>query len=115
MLSPDTSYAAYLVYKWENGFGFYFPAKNRAPFEASVGSSEDGSVKRVVYLDLIIGEIGSEYPVERKDCWLEVELGGYFNKGGEDKDLIMSVIDVTNGLDKTAFKMQGIEIRPKHG
>ncbi|XP_017249366.1 putative F-box protein PP2-B12 isoform X2 [Daucus carota subsp. sativus] len=130
MLSPHTSYATYLVYKWETyggyyfpaenrapleavwtRFGCYFPAENRAPFEASVGSSEDESVKRVVYLHRIIRETGSQYPVGRKDGWLEVELGEYFNKGGKNKDLEISVID---GLNKFGFIMQGIEIRPKH-
>ncbi|KAK1380768.1 hypothetical protein POM88_027512 [Heracleum sosnowskyi] len=114
MLSPDTTYTAYLVHKWDYGFGYNFFAEDR-PFEVSVGCSEDESVNRVVYLDRKIGETCSEYVVERKDGWLEVELGEYFNKGGENKDLEMSVVDVTDRLGKTGFNTQGIEIRPKHG
>ncbi|KAK1356063.1 hypothetical protein POM88_049319 [Heracleum sosnowskyi] len=114
-LSPDTTYTAYLVHKWDCGFGYNFSAEKRAPFEASVGSSEDESVNRVVYLHRKIGETGSQYVVERKDSWLEVELGEYFNRGGENKDLEISVVDVISGRSKTGLKIQGIEIRPKHG
>ncbi|KAK1380603.1 Phloem protein [Heracleum sosnowskyi] len=115
MLSPDTTYTAYLVHKWDYGFGCNFFAEDRPAFEVSVGCSEDESVNRVVYLDRKIGETCHAYVVERIDGWLEVELGEYFNKGGENKDLEMSVVDVTDGLGKTGFNTQRIEIRPKHG
>lgn len=114
MLSPDTTYTAYLVHKWDNGFGYNFSSENWPPFEVSVGCSDYEIFTGVVYLDRKIGETRSEYVVERKDGWLEVELGEYFNKGGEYKDLEMSVMDVTTGLSKTSFQTRGIEIRPNH-
>ncbi|KAL8092763.1 uncharacterized protein LOC141693050 [Apium graveolens] len=113
LLSPDTTYTAYLVHKSE--FLDRDPVENPIPFKASVGSSGDESVNRVVYLDRKTGETGRQYAVERKDGWLEVELGEYYNKGGENEDLEMSVMEVTSGIHKDGYAIQGIEIRPKHG
>lgn len=115
MLSSDTTYTAFLVHKREFYDGLNFPVENPIPFEASVWSSGDESVNRVVYLDRKTGETGSQYAVERKDGWLEVELGEYYNKGGENKDLEMSVMEVTSGIRKHGYMIQGLEIRPKHG
>ncbi|KAL8092769.1 uncharacterized protein LOC141688807 [Apium graveolens] len=115
ILSSDTTYAALLVHKREFYDGYNYPVEDPIPFEASVGSMGDESLKRVVYLDRKTGETGSQYAVERKDGWLEVELGEYFNKGGENKDLEMSVKEVTSGIPKWGYMIQGIEIRPKHG
>lgn len=115
MLSSDTTYTAFLVHRVESYGGCNFPVENPIPFEASVGSSGDESINRVVYLDRKTGETGSQYAVERKDGWLEVELGEYLNKGGENKDLVMSVMEVTSGIPKCGYRIQGIEIRPKRG
>ncbi|KAK7258581.1 hypothetical protein RIF29_24162 [Crotalaria pallida] len=58
-------------------------------------------------------KIGVEYPKERKDGWWEVELGDFFNKGGEEKELEMGVHEVKNGNWKSGIILLGIEIRPK--
>ncbi|KAL8092768.1 uncharacterized protein LOC141692772 [Apium graveolens] len=115
MLSSDTTYTVLLVHKREFYDGYNYPVEDPIPFEASVGSREEESLKRVVYLDRKTGETGSQYAVERKDGWLEVELGEYFNKGGENKDLETSVKEVTSGIPKWGYMIQGIEIRPKRG
>ncbi|XP_027365554.1 putative F-box protein PP2-B12 isoform X2 [Abrus precatorius] len=54
-----------------------------------------------------------EYPKQRGDGWLEVELGEFFNEGGEDKDLEMGVYEIKSGDWKGGIVVQGIEIRPK--
>lgn len=72
MLSKDTTYLTFLINKTVFYGGYNFPAENPIPFEASVGSSGDESINRVVYLDRKTGETGREYAVERKDGWLEV-------------------------------------------
>lgn len=59
-------------------------------------------------------EMFEKYPKEREDGWLEIELGEFFNKGGEDKEVEMGVHEITSGDWKGGLVVQGIEIRPKH-
>ena len=55
-----------------------------------------------------------ERPKERGDGWLEMELGEFFNGGGDDDgEVEMSVLEVKGGNWKGGLIVQGIEIRPK--
>ena len=60
------------------------------------------------------GESDHLYPKERRDGWLEIELGEFFNKEGEGGELEMSVLEVKGGHWKGSLVVQGIEIRPKN-
>ncbi|XP_034916303.1 putative F-box protein PP2-B12 [Populus alba] len=141
MLSPATMYAAYLVFKPKEGaYGLDYQ-----PVEVGVGlvGSENG--KRNMYLDSqrgrahryhlvrrrtglhnrsrIVGmqepvpasENNGQHPKERGDGWLEIELGEFFCKEGEDGELEMSVQEVKSGDWKGGLTVEGIEIRPKEG
>ncbi|KAJ6915331.1 hypothetical protein NC651_017356 [Populus alba x Populus x berolinensis] len=141
MLSPATLYAAYLVFKPKEGaYGLDYQ-----PVEVGVGlvGSENG--KRNMYLDSqrgrahryhlvrrrtglhnrsrIVGmqepvaasENNGQHPKERGDGWLEIELGEFFCKEGEDGELEMSVQEVKSGDWKGGLTVEGIEIRPKEG
>lgn len=141
MLSPATLYAAYLVFKPKEGaYGLDYQ-----PVEVGVGlvGSENG--KRNVYLDSqrgrahryhlvrrriglhnrsrIVGmqepvpasENNGQHPKERGDGWLEIELGEFFCKEGEDGELEMRVQEVKSGDWKGGLTVEGIEIRPKEG
>lgn len=50
---------------------------------------------------------------DRKDGWMEIEMGEFFNKNGDDGTLLCSLHD----FDKfgTSLIIQGIEVRPKKG
>ncbi|XP_057961446.1 F-box protein At2g02240-like isoform X1 [Malania oleifera] len=141
LLSPDTKYAAYLVFKQtESTNGFEYQ-----PVEVSAGITGGENIVRSVYLDrkermfrLIRrrgarggllsgafdmqrlgapapGELNDEsFPKERADGWCEVELGEFFNNDG-GKKLEMSVKEVKGGRWKSGLVIQGIEIRPKEG
>ncbi|KAL5834479.1 hypothetical protein ACOSQ4_013976 [Xanthoceras sorbifolium] len=133
ILSPRTTYGAYLVFKMVVvAYGFV----NQAA-EVSFGLIGSDSHKRAVYLDLERGqrprqvkfprrisipirslewqvyvpkEIDGYYRKERGDGWLEIELG----KGvGKKNVLKMSVMKVTISNWKGGLSVQGIEIRPK--
>ncbi|KAI3796879.1 hypothetical protein L1987_39565 [Smallanthus sonchifolius] len=52
-------------------------------------------------------------PKHREDGWFEVEIGEYFNKGGDEEELEISVMEVKGGNWKRGLIIQGIEIRPK--
>lgn len=62
--------------------------------------------------DDVAMEDSTELLRRREDGWMEVELGEYFVKGGED-DLEISVMEVKGGNWKSGLVVQGIEIRPK--
>ncbi|WCJ44646.1 F-box family protein [Euphorbia peplus] len=114
MLSTTTNYGVYLVYKLrERSYGFEYQA-----VEATAGLVEDGGNEnrlRSLYLGVGIGEREDQEVViiERRDGWLEIELGEFFNKEGEDGDMEMSVKEVKHLNWKRGLLVQGIEIRPK--
>jgi len=60
-------------------------------------------------------ENNGQHPKERGDGWLEIELGEFFCKEGEDGELEMSVQEVKSGDWKGGLTVEGIEIRPKEG
>lgn len=140
MLSPETLYGAYLVYKTTAGaYGFEHQA-----VEVTVGLAGTEGCKRSVYLDaererqqryqIVVRRVGlfshsravglqepvaateerdGHGPHEREDGWLEIELGEFFNKEGEDGELEMSILEVNGGDWKGGLIVQGIDIRPK--
>ncbi|XP_019198334.1 PREDICTED: putative F-box protein PP2-B12 [Ipomoea nil] len=141
MLSPDTNYAAYLVFTARPGItGF-----ESQPVEVSVRIGEREATTRTVYLDpyldpkgrmlprrraLRIGpflnrtlqnanaaapENNGECPKKRDDAWMEVELGEIFVRDGEEEDecIDISLKEVKGGHWKSGIIVLGIEIRPK--
>ncbi|XP_059628702.1 putative F-box protein PP2-B12 [Cornus florida] len=116
MLSPDTTYAAYLVFKWATrAIGF----ENQAG-ESWVRLSGGEGEKRSFYLDprglprrRTRRTCTDQYPKERGDRWLEIELGEYLNKSGEDGELEIHLQNLTSHW-KSGLIVQGIEIRPKN-
>ncbi|XP_059628698.1 F-box protein PP2-B11-like [Cornus florida] len=139
MLSPDTTYAAYLVFKWAArviGFRFeYKPAESWVRLSGSEGQSRSFHLdtngrqrrercvvprRRVCHRNIIrrrqevdaLRESG-QYPKERGDGWLEMELGEYLNKSGEVGELEICLQEVKDGNWKSGLILQGIEIKPK--
>ncbi|RDX84107.1 F-box protein PP2-B1, partial [Mucuna pruriens] len=152
MLSPNTLYGAYLVFKQSRAGAYGF---QHQPVDVSIGvAGEDDGRRRTVYLEAatplrprhgIVPRIfsrvrsrfvdsfdaatpsttpipsptvdssrfGNEYPKERGDGWMEVELGDFFNGGGENKEVEIGVYEVKSGQWKGGILVQGIEIRPK--
>ncbi|KAJ9167091.1 hypothetical protein P3X46_021767 [Hevea brasiliensis] len=129
MLSPAAMYTAYLVFKLtKEAYGL-----QSHPAKVSVGLAGSESFTRSVFLDVkreqrrgsfnrrgnfgllaSVPNAGSDggYPKERADGWLEIKLGEFFNKEGEDGELEMSVLELKGGHWKGGLVVQGIEIRP---
>ncbi|KAJ9542518.1 hypothetical protein OSB04_029024 [Centaurea solstitialis] len=137
MLSADTRYVAYLVYKSALGaYGF-----ESQPAEVSIGISGAENETKTVFLDHEawqrqsyehglpgrrmgmfnrIRHLGGlpapaatvNGPKRRQDGWLEIELGEYMNLKGEG-EVEMSMTEVKGGNWKGGLIIQGIEIRPK--
>ncbi|KAM1160690.1 hypothetical protein ACFX19_034268 [Malus domestica] len=55
----------------------------------------------------------AQYPKERNDGWLEIEMGEFFCEGGEGGELEMTCMEVRGGQWKGGLIFQGIEVRPK--
>ncbi|KAI7747560.1 hypothetical protein M8C21_012072 [Ambrosia artemisiifolia] len=136
ILSPNTTYVAHLVFTTTSeAYGFEY-----RPVEVCIGPYEDNKNTRMVYLDPLaqsrrrlrpkrrIGIFGrgifgnydavpspcdDNCPKHREDGWFEVEIGEYFNKGGDAVEVAMSIMEVKGGNWKSGLIIQGIEIRPK--
>ncbi|KAA8538880.1 hypothetical protein F0562_025572 [Nyssa sinensis] len=144
LLSPDTTYAAYLVFKSLTGaYGFeYQPVEVSVRIKGGEGETQNvfldpdgGQMHRYQIIPRRIGLFNrgfnmlrqqvtvprdisnGQYPKQRGDGWMEIELGEYFNKGGdgEDGELEMSLMEVKGGGWKSGLVVEGIEIRPKEG
>lgn len=132
MLSPNTTYAAYLVFKMiEGAYGFYSPAQ--VTLKTAGGKSETRKVSlkieennqrhhiaprrftlfnRIQTPLLEIPLPANLLPKERRDGWFEVEIGELFTLLEEDKEVEMSVMEVA-GNWKSGLIVEGIEFRPK--
>ncbi|KAI3915626.1 hypothetical protein MKX01_015451 [Papaver californicum] len=57
-----------------------------------------------------------QFPQERNDGWMEIEMGHFYNDGEEDSEgseVQMSLREIKGGHWKSGLIIQGIEIRPK--
>lgn len=107
MLSTETRYAAYLVFRFgEYRGGFDGPAESRVSIE-SHGHREWSTV----ILDPREGEPRSMR--EHGDGWLEIKMGEFYNENGDDGILECSLEEVVNKTRKYGLVVAGIQIRPK--
>ncbi|KAJ8753016.1 hypothetical protein K2173_008803 [Erythroxylum novogranatense] len=121
LLSPATFYSVYLVFQLTTKtYGF-----DDQPLDVSMGLAGVESPTLSVYLDagkgyqtgrrrirLVSGRyMSGMHPRERKDGWFEIELGEFYNKKGEERELEMSVLEIKVHFGKRRLIVQGIEIR----
>ncbi|XP_019054123.1 PREDICTED: putative F-box protein PP2-B12 [Nelumbo nucifera] len=58
-------------------------------------------------------DLEGQFPEERGDGWLEVQMGEFYIGKGEDGEVQMSLLEVKGGHWKSGLNVQGIELRPK--
>jgi hypothetical protein len=123
MLSEDTRYAAYLIFKMaDDSFGLDSPLQ-----EASITIGEETTTTHPVRLqsytdyedNITTDDDGDEViprlPQERPDGWMELEIGDWYNSGGDDGVVSASVKETRIGGNwKKGLIVQGLEIRPKN-
>lgn len=139
ILSPDTNYVAYLIFKMaEAAYGFCSPAEvvvktaggktetQKAYLDPGEGHSRSYQIiqRRVRLLSrnrasmtvtrpaMNRGRDG-KLPNPRGDGWMEVEIGEFFTRRDEEGEVEMSVLEVNAGNWKGGLVVEGIEIRPK--
>ncbi|PSS28840.1 F-box protein like [Actinidia chinensis var. chinensis] len=131
ILSPDTTYGAYLIMKIsEHSYGL-----DSIPLELSIqvgnnpvcgstaylrhGDSNKRQLERLFYANRVemmrqrVNAGEGRVPRERKDGWMEIEVGDFFSGCG-DEEVKMSVVEVKGGHFKGGLIVEGIELRPKH-
>ncbi|XP_074359469.1 F-box protein VBF-like [Apium graveolens] len=131
ILSQNTKYGAYIIIKLLNGaYGL-----DAIPSELSikVGDHEVTSTaylrnnfdsKRIQMLHLLYSNrlemlkkkvvLGEERaPQERKDGWLEIELGEFYS-GDRNEEVKLSLVEAKGHQLKGGLVVEGIEVRPKH-
>jgi len=116
VLSPNTLYAAFLVFKMIDANGFH-----HHPVMLSVGILGGIESCKNVCLDPSLEDDelndsfrGLQRPNVRTDGWLEIEMGEFLNSGLEEDELHMKVKETTSNMWKHGFILEGIEVRPKH-
>ncbi|KAF7847814.1 hypothetical protein BT93_L2548 [Corymbia citriodora subsp. variegata] len=62
-----------------------------------------------------LAEGNGNHPKERRYGWLEIELGEFWTRDGEDGEVEMSVLETKGGNWKGGLIVEGIKIRPKYG
>ncbi|XP_050372731.1 putative F-box protein PP2-B12 [Argentina anserina] len=106
MLSPGTTYAAYFVYQLLGcRFGF---AQRPVEFRVTWEQSRVEAPYHDVVLDPCTVSPGAQY---REDGWMEVEMGEFFVKGGDNATVECSVREVDG--TKSGLLVEGVEFRPK--
>ncbi|KAF7081298.1 hypothetical protein CFC21_085254 [Triticum aestivum] len=140
MLSQDTTYAAYMVFKTtDNFYGLDFPVQ-----EASISAGATNTTRKVCLQGnddddgeggvpenyrpmvpfprlrlrrrnrrVVSHEENVALPQQRADGWMELELGEFLNEGGDDGEVSISLVETKGGNWKSGLIVQGIEIRRK--
>ncbi|KAL6911225.1 hypothetical protein ACP4OV_000030 [Aristida adscensionis] len=139
MLSQNSTYAAYMVFKIDDEtYGLDSPDQ-----EASVSIGERRTTLQVCLhgFEHVEEEVPQNYrslrmpvmrgrfrrrnrrvptpgsnvriPRKRTDNWMEVELGELYNEEGDDGEISISLMETKGGHWKKGLIVQGIEIRPK--
>ncbi|XP_078152714.1 F-box protein At2g02240-like isoform X2 [Carex rostrata] len=112
ILTANTAYAAYLVFKLtDNGRNLRNQIQTTKITLAGVIVSEHSVC--VDHGDMEMGD-DVRLPRERQDGWLEVELGEFDSGEGIDGEVDMSFLGIKGGNWKNGLIVQGIEVRPKH-
>ena len=119
MLTPNTTYGAYLIMKIsDRAYGLdSMPSEitvemgNHQVSSSSVFLRHQKNKKQMEMWKLIEGNQGVLLS-ERKDGWMEIELGEFFS-GENDEEVKMSLMEVKGCHLKGGLVIEGIELRPK--
>ncbi|KAL4295500.1 hypothetical protein GQ457_12G001920 [Hibiscus cannabinus] len=107
ILSPNTKYAAYLVFKLKSSGATGFKDRH-VELNVSVNRIASSGARRVS-LDY---EDEPRHVRERGDGWMEVEMGEFLNEYGDD-GTVDCILKEIQGYLKRGLIIEGIELRPK--
>ncbi|XP_060200538.1 F-box protein PP2-B10-like [Lycium barbarum] len=120
MLSPGTNYAAYLVFKLLNDT--YGIKTLNAMIRIVNHENENEAAKRAtkVYMPSMsrffiknkTDPLYEKYAKKRGNGWMEVQLGEFDNKEGDDEEVEARCMEIERLHDKSGLIVEGIEFRP---
>ncbi|KAF8394604.1 hypothetical protein HHK36_020818 [Tetracentron sinense] len=131
MLTPNTTYAAYLIMKIsDRAYGLdSLPAEISLEVGGLVTTgtaylrrqdSQKQKMEHLFYSNRMqmllrsrVIEGDGRVPCDREDGWMEIELGEFVNEGGEGV-VKMSLMEVKGDHLKGGLIIEGIEVRPKY-
>ncbi|XP_077229053.1 F-box protein PP2-B10-like [Tasmannia lanceolata] len=137
ILSPNTTYVAYIVLKFvEGAHGLHYPStelsiqiggivyktsayllandSQRLQHQTRVDRFNTLCSMRTIRPRLNMWDPRViRVPRDRNDGWMEIELGEFFNDDGDQGEVEMSLMEVKSGNEKAGLIVQGIELRPK--
>lgn len=121
MLSSDTTYTAYLIYRsGESALGITGASLLESTIEIGtvkapngiVCLNRKGSIGRKLMQNLRSSYQDIEWPKNRRDGWKEIKIGEFYIKSGEDEK-VKSTLQKTEGTPIPGILILGIEIKPK--
>ncbi|XP_057451787.1 putative F-box protein PP2-B12 [Lotus japonicus] len=112
-LSPNTQYAAFLVFKWITTHGFY---NDLVLLSMSISGGHVYTKRACLDMRLKVLSMYDirEYPNVRSDGLLEIEMEDFFISGLHDGEVEMSVRIPKSFSWRGDFYLEGIEVRPNH-
>ncbi|XP_038972057.1 putative F-box protein PP2-B8 [Phoenix dactylifera] len=125
LLSPRTTYAAYLVFKLASKSYGLGPPRQLASvklgdyaLETDICLQDDDDSDDDDDDDDDDQEEGRRRQQQRQqrlrnDGWMEIELGEFYNDEGDDGDVEMRLSEVNAGHWKSGLIIQGLEVRPQ--
>ncbi|KAL5990451.1 hypothetical protein ACLOJK_011353 [Asimina triloba] len=133
MLSPKTTYTAYLVMGYNTGaYGIDYPPAdvsvklgNQVSEDTASLQSEENCGTRDQPWNVMNrlnrwrrtnagnARAHGRIPQPRSDGWVEIELGECFHDEGDEGYMDMSLMEIKGGNWKSGIIIEGIEIRPK--
>ncbi|XXG89716.1 hypothetical protein AAC387_Pa12g1651 [Persea americana] len=130
LLSPKTTYKAYLVIKFgEEAYGLDFPHAETSVKLGGHASNNVALLQRnetqrfhrwtaLYQLNMwrraqaVSNRADAQVPQSRSDGWMEIEMGEFFIDEGEEGDIEMRLMEVKGGHWKSGLIVEGIEMRP---
>ncbi|KAL8484651.1 hypothetical protein ACS0TY_027087 [Phlomoides rotata] len=118
MLSWDTNYGAYLVFKLAEEFYGLESANAVVRFvnDDGVGDVEERNID--VHLQRVnaryeLQEESGAHPVKRDDGWMEIEMGRFYNDQQDGSEVEAQLRGIDAHHWKSGLIVEGIEFRPK--
>lgn len=121
MLSPETTYTAYLVFRLDaESSGLDALAKASVRFLHETEQSVEAETSNVCLetpsrRSNWFGSVQEcdRLPKNRMDGWMEIELGEFYNDKGDDGQVEMMLKETEQLHWKSGLIVEGIELRPK--
>jgi len=126
LLYPETTYVVYLMFRLRSRLCTLglIPPKAKASIRFFDGERGDGGgdgdrhghrneITNIVSLGIKPSHSDGQFARYRKDMWMEIELGEFFNGQGDTGEIEMRLTAIKGGHWSSDIFAEGIELCPK--